>query len=64
MKRARPLPECKELLIEVLEIMKSGNSIQGRGLYDEAVFRGLREGWLRDTIERIEAIENEGNPGA
>lgn len=59
MKRARRLPECKELLIEVLEVMRNGFSIQGRGLYDEAVFRGLREGWLRDAIERIEATENE-----
>ena len=59
MKRNPPLPECRELLIEIVEIMKSGNSIQGRGLYDEAVFRGLREGWLRNAIERIETTEKE-----
>lgn len=59
MKRVRHLPECRELLAEVLDVMRSGNSIQGRGLYDEAVFRGLREGWLRDAIERIETIESE-----
>ena len=63
MKRSRPVPECRELLIEILEIMKGRFSIQGRGLYDEAVFRGLREGWLRDAIERIETIENEKDQG-
>ena len=61
MKRSRKLPECRELLIEILDIMKGGMSIQGRGLYDEAVFRGLRNGWLRDAIERIETKDdNEG----
>ena len=57
MTRKPPLPECRELLVEILEIMKGRFSIQGRGLYDEAVFRGLREGWLRDAIERIETTE-------
>lgn len=64
MKRSKPLPECRELLSEVLEIMKSSNSIQGRGFYDEAVFWGLREGWLRDAIERIETPEETKGPGA
>lgn len=64
MKRSKPLPECRELLIEILEIMKGRFSIQGRGLYDEAVFRGLRDGWLRDAIERVETTENEKGQGA
>ena len=64
MKRARKLPECRDLLVEVLAVMRNGMSIQGRGLYDEAVFRGLREGWLRDAIERVETIENEKGQGA
>ena len=59
MKRNPPLPECRDLLIEILDVMKGRFSIQGRGLYDEAVFRGLREGWLRDAIERIETTEKE-----
>lgn len=59
MKRTRPLPECRDLLAEILAIMTNSVSIQGRGLYDEAVFRGLRAGWLRDAIERIETTEKE-----
>lgn len=59
MKRKPPLPECRDLLIEMVEVMKTQFSIQGRGNYDEAVFRGLREGWLRDAIERIETTEKE-----
>ena len=64
MKRNPPLPECRDLLIEILDVMKGRFSIQGRGLYDEAVFRGLREGWLRDAIERIETTEKTKGPGA
>lgn len=57
---AESLPSCRDLLNEIVGIMEIKSSIQGRGFYDEAVFRGLRDGWLRDALERLEQPENEG----
>ena len=60
----RELPSCRDLLAEILVVIRDTKPMQGRGQIDEIVFRGLRASWLRDAIERIEAIENEKGNGA
>lgn len=60
----RELPSCRDLLAEILDVIRDTKLIQGRGQVDEIIFRGLRASWLRDAIERIEAIENEKDTGA